>query len=199
MSGYEELARLVTLRPLERPIDCLHRSSPFSRNWSSTVSLLAKELRAHGARNALLEVALREQDFRVTDGLPRADRTAYSPGIVLSFKAANVAGEPELRYEVGTYARWQDNVLAVAHGLEALRAVDRYGVTKRGEQYAGWKALSAGTVGSEGNVDRGKLLIEAAGYDIKKALHDAHPDHGGEPEDFRDIIAAREARGRLAA
>jgi len=28
--------------------------------------------------------------------------------------------------------------------LEALRRVDRYGITRRGEQYAGWKALPPG-------------------------------------------------------
>jgi hypothetical protein len=39
---------------------------------------------------------------------------------------------------------WQHNVRAIALGLEALRKVDRYGITRRGEQYAGWKALPAG-------------------------------------------------------
>jgi hypothetical protein len=38
---------------------------------------------------------------------------------------------------------WQANVRAIALALEALRAVDRYGVTKRGEQYQGWTALPA--------------------------------------------------------
>jgi hypothetical protein len=139
-----------------------------------------------------MEIDLREQDFR-QDGLPRGDRTARSPGIVLSFKASAVTGRPELRYEVGTFSDWRRNVQAVALGLEALRAVDRYGVTRRGEQYAGWKALAAGTGAGEGNATRGRKLIEAAGGDVKAALHAAHPDHGGQPEDFRDVIAARDA------
>jgi hypothetical protein len=34
---------------------------------------------------------------------------------------------------------WQDNLRAVALGLEALRRVERYGIAQRGEQYAGWR------------------------------------------------------------
>lgn len=191
--SYFELANLVTFRPLERPVGTgPTRYSPFKASWSKTVALLARELRLHGARKVILEVDLREQDIR-QDGMPRADRNARSPGIVLSFEATAVTGKPALRYEVCEFSGWQDNMRAVALGLEALRAVDRYGVTRRGEQYAGWKALPTGTVGSGGNEARGHVLIERAGGDVKKALHDAHPDHGGNPDDFRDVIAAREA------
>lgn len=71
-----------------------------------------------GARAA---VAFRERDLRV-DGLPRADRKPDGPAVVLSFKAVGVFGSPFLRYEVGTFADWQDNVRAIALGLEALQA-----------------------------------------------------------------------------
>lgn len=189
--SYSDLANLVTFRPLERPIaHGATRYSPFRASWSNTVNLLAKELRAHGARRTVLEVDLREADIR-QDGLPRADRNARTPGIVLSFKATAVSGSPELRYEVAEFSNWQDNVRGVALGLEALRAVDRYGVTRRGEQYAGWKALSAGTGVGEGDAERGRELIAAAAGDVKAALFAAHPDHGGEAEDFRDVMAAR--------
>lgn len=133
---------------------------------------------------------MREQDLRL-DGLPRADRSARSPGIVLSFEAASVFDKPHLRYEVGTYSSWQDNVRALALALEALRAVDRYGVTRRGEQYAGWRQIEAGSVG-DGDPARGRELIRAAGGDVKLALKRAHPDLGGQPEDFRDVVAARD-------
>jgi hypothetical protein len=192
--SYSDLARLVTFRPLERPIgEGRTRYSPFRASWSQTVELLGKELRAHGARKTILEVDLREQDLRL-DGLPRADRNARTPGIVLSFDATAVPGKPQLRYEVATFSNWQDNVRAIALGLGALRAVDRYGVTKRGEQYAGWKQLSAGTGVGEGDPERGRKLIAAANGVVKQALRDAHPDHGGEAADFRDVIAARDSR-----
>lgn len=186
MSGYEDLARLVTFRPLERPVQCAHRPAPFSAGWTSTVNLLAKELRAHGARHAVLEVDFRESDLRL-DGLPRADRRARTPGIVLSFKATRVPGQPELRYEVGSFADWRDNVRAVALGLEALRAVDRHGVTRRGEQYAGWKQLPSG---SDPSAERGRQLIDQHGS-VVAALKATHPDHGGDAAAFADVQAAR--------
>src|SRR3954453_14752385 len=102
MSGYEELARLVTFRPLERPVTGPRRRAPFRAAWSNTVDLLAKELRAHGARRTVLEVDMAEQDFRL-DGRPRASARAASPGIVISFEAAKVPGSPQLRYEVGSF------------------------------------------------------------------------------------------------
>jgi hypothetical protein len=185
MSGYEDLARFVTFRPLERPVTGHQRASQFRGSWSSTVELLAKELRAHGARQAVLEIDMREQDFRI-DGLPRANARASSAGVVLSFHATAVPGKPMLRYEVGTYGDWQDNVRAIAKGLEALRAVDRYGVTKRGEQYAGWKQLESGGPSGE----RGRELIRQHGG-LKEALMATHPDHGGDPGDFADVQAAR--------
>lgn len=190
MSAYGDLASVVRFRPLERPIECQYRVAPFSANWTSTVALLGKELRAHGSRNAILEVDLAESAFRL-DGMPRADRSVNTPGVVLSFEATKVPGEPQLRYEVGTYRGFDDNIRAIALGLEALRAVDRYGVTRRGEQYAGWKQLTAGA-GGDGDPERGRALVQAAGDNVRRALFLAHPDHGGNDGDFRDVIAYRD-------
>jgi hypothetical protein len=187
MSEYTDLAELVKFRPLERPLPPARLVSPFSASWSSTVALLAKELRAHGAVRAIMETDFRESDLRL-DGLPRADRHARTPGVVLSFTARKVPGSPALRYEVSTFTRWQDNVRAIALGLEALRAVDRYGVTKRGEQYAGWKQLQAGGP----SPDRGAAIIREHG-DVRAALMATHPDHGGDANDFADVQAARSA------
>jgi hypothetical protein len=134
------------------------------------------------------------------DGLPRADRNARTPGIVLSFAAGSVPGRPQLRYEVTEFSDWRDNVRAVALGLQALRAVDRYGVTKRGEQYQGWKQLAAGDVG-DGDASRGRKLIAAQGGNWRKAAALSHPDVNpdAKPHDFRDVIAARDADRELAA
>lgn len=61
------------------------------------------------------------------------------------------------------------------------------GVTKRGEQYAGWKQLAAG---SGPSAERGRALIAKHGGEVK-ALKATHPDHGGSAEDFADVQAAR--------
>jgi hypothetical protein len=188
MSEFNDLANLVTFRPLESPLRCLHRPSPFSANWGTTVGELRRELRLHGARLAVMELDLREQDFRM-DGLPRGDRTARSPGVRLSFKATAVPGQPNLRYEAVEFSKWQENVRALALGLESLRRVDRYGISKRGEQYTGWKALEAGGP----DVARGRELIEALGG-AANALRATHADtrqDGYTDDDYRAVLAAR--------
>lgn len=188
MSGYTELANLVTFRPLSMSLPSptyggAYRS-PFSAPWSKTVHLLAAEVRHLQPRETILEVDLREQDLRL-DGMPRANATAGTPGVVLT-----LVGTPhgDLRYPCSTFHHWQDNVRGIALALEALRKVDRYGVTKRGEQYAGWKALPAGR--GDPSPQRGRALIAEHGS-VKAALHATHPDHGGDPADFADVQAAR--------
>jgi hypothetical protein len=89
-------------------------------------------------------------------------------------------------------------VRAIALALEALRKVDRYGVTQSGEQYRGWQALPSPTAspGDEiktredalaflrrvigGRAD--KLPAEQA---IREASKATHPDAGGNSDDFK--------------
>ena len=202
MKGYGDLAELVTFRPLERPLTGAgtgERQSPFRADWSTTVADLAGELRAVDATDVVLQIDVTEAELRL-DGLPRASARPGSPGVVLSFRAMDVDGSPSLRYAVATYSTWQDNMRAIALGLRALRAVDRYGVTTSGEQYAGWRALPAPGV----SVERGRELIRAHGS-IAAALRATHPDTrsdgaGAEgpaydDEDFLAVRAAQDAAG----
>jgi hypothetical protein len=83
------------------------------------------------------------------------------------------------------------NVRAIALALEALRKVDRYGVTKRGEQYAGWKALPSP---NDAILERGRQIIREHDGDVRRALAATHPDReGGDEEAFKAVSAAREA------
>lgn len=64
------------------------------------------------------------------------------------FVALQAATDPSRRLVYATDAceDWRHNVRSIALGLEALRAVDRYGITRKGEQYAGFRAaLTAGS------------------------------------------------------
>jgi hypothetical protein len=188
MSGYDELAGLVTFRPLSMSLPAPTyggwSGSPFSASWTSTVEKLADEIRHLKPRQALLEVDIREQDLR-QDGMPRATARAGSPGVILTLVATPYG---DLRYPCSTFQTWQANTRAIALALEALRKVDRYGVTKRGEQYAGWKALPAGDGPS---AERGRRLVDQHGGDVRNALKATHPDHGGNRADFADVQAFR--------
>lgn len=93
-----------------------------------------------GARDVVLEADLRARDIRA-DGWPRPDAKPSSPRLILLFTHPVVGG---VRYPCDRYSAWETNLRAIALSLQALRAVDRYGVTRRGEQYTGWKALGSG-------------------------------------------------------
>lgn len=153
------------------------------------MNLLERELDQLGAENGVIELAVRESDIRL-DGWPYAHARPEHPGVIVSFDSKH----GPLRYGTDAFPDWQENVRAIALGLEALRKVDRYGIGKRGEQYAGWKQLESG---SQRLVERGVELIEAAGGE-RQALKRHHPDaEGGSAEDFRAVQAARAASASL--
>ncbi len=130
--------------------------SPFKATYEQTLRLLEFELEQIGARNVVLELDLTEADLRL-DGRVRASAKPGHPGVVVSFDSRY----GPLRYATDLYADsyvwrksnqssvavpgWHSNLRAIALGLEALRKVDRYGITKRGEQYVGWKAITQGS------------------------------------------------------
>lgn len=110
--------------------------SRFDSSYRQTMELLERELRHLQARHVVIQLDCDEREIR-RDGLPRADARVRGPGVVLSFESSKGA----ISFPCDTYLDWQDNLRAIALALEALRAVDRYGVTQNGEQYRGWTAL----------------------------------------------------------
>lgn len=133
-----------------RPIDIWpgtqtreRRRSNFSAQWRDTLNLLDRELWHLGKggqyAGTVLQIAMREQDFRI-DGMPRANAVAQHPGVILNIDSVHGA----LSYPCDTFTHWQDNLRAIALGLEALRKVERYGITQTGQQYRGWRAIESG-------------------------------------------------------
>jgi hypothetical protein len=137
----------MTLRPLTGwPMEFTsgRRKSPFSAGFSDTIGILCRELRAIDPKDryyppSVLQIALREQDFRL-DGMPRASAVPEHPGVILNIEPRN---KPALSFPCDAFTHWHDNLRAVALGLEALRRVDRYGITQTGQQYRGWQAIEA--------------------------------------------------------
>src|SRR2546430_1342870 len=111
--------------------------SRFKAPWSNTIELLERELRYLEAREpVVIEAGYRPQDIRL-DGQPRANARLDDPAVVVSFQSRF----GPLRYACDTFREHAANLRAIALTLEHLRAVDRYGVTRRGEQYQGGPAL----------------------------------------------------------
>lgn len=201
--SWSDLLRLgVTLRPYDNPPRSGGVGSPFDASLSATIEVLTRELQMLDAKQIVLQVGYRDQDLRV-DGLPRANSRMTHDAVALSF----VSKWGPLRYEtnefVARYYRtggdgWQANLRAIALGMEALRKVDRYGVSKRGEQYTGYRQLPSSTDPAD-QLQTAAQAEEWLGQwngNVRAALRATHPDTGGDPDDFRRTMKAKELLGQ---
>lgn len=177
-----------TFRPLPtwpHTITKPRQEARFKAPWSKTLLDLEHEIKALNGKNAIIGAGFRETDLR-RDGMPRSDRRQapyMHPGVEVSFDSRL----GRLAFATDEFTEWQDNVRAVALSMQALRAVDRYGVSKRGQQFAGFAQLTAGGP----DPARGQLLVERVGG-MNEAMKRYHPDHGGEQRDMVDVLAFRD-------
>jgi hypothetical protein len=181
------------------------RSSPFKAPYSKTIELLNRELwLLNAVEPIVMEAGYQPHELRL-DGLPRKGAQPNDPAVILSFDSR----VGPLRYGCDTYWDHEANLRAIALALEALRAVDRYGVTKRGEQYQGWAALPPSGDGEMGREEAEAFIRNAAArwgpgyddreFDLKRAYRLAarqlHPDVSGDPAQWAKLDRARQAVG----
>jgi hypothetical protein len=167
-----------TVRPISdrTQFGGVHEYSPFKATWASTLNLLRSELDQLKADKVIIEVDVTDAAIRL-DGMLYANAKVASPAVRLAFESKHgwlaYATDRYVGRWAGSPPDWQHNIRAVALGLEALRKVDRYGITKRGEQYAGWKALPAGGMGRAAALG---VIFMAAGLDIEPTELDRDPE-----------------------
>lgn len=203
-----------TIRPL---VAWTEKSTPphkrrsrytFRASWPNTEALLKRELDYLKARDVVLQLDVQEKDIRL-DGMLRADARPLQPGVKISFESMH----GPLTYATDSCELWQHNVRSIAMGLEALRAVDRYGVTHRGEQYTGWKAIGTGpahAMGTSSHMTRSQaeaVLTRVVGaFDfsegkerLRRARAMAHPDrHNGDRTLWDQVEQAAKVLGLLS-
>lgn len=187
---------IATFRPLPRwPYpEQKHRPATYQSTYSATLQKLEYEIGRLRGSELIIGVVTEPSQIRL-DGRMRADAKVMHSGVEVSFE---VPSGQRLVFHTDVHAgyvnSWQDNLRAIALGLEALRAVSRYGITTGlGEQYAGFLRLET----SQASPDRGRELVEEAGG-IKAALLKHHPDQGGDPRRFADVQAYRQLTGGAA-
>lgn len=174
------------------------KRSPFRAGWGDTMKLLESELRFIAANGVVMLMALEEREIRL-DGRPYANAKPRHPGVILSCTTKH----GPMRMVCDRFDHWSDNVRAIALSLQSLRAVDRYGCTKRGEQYRGWTALPAPDDGPT-NVEEAYELLgkiigmgRAKGLPLADAIREAqvatHPDKPtGSAAMFKKVMKAKE-------
>lgn len=200
-----EIRPLVAWTDPETPVR--KGAHTFRASWRDTLVLLGEEIEKIGGQDPVVfQIDVQEGDIR-RDGMLRANARVGHPGVVISF----VSKYGPLRYATDVYEQqyayglpsWQANIRAIALALHALRAVDRYGVTKRGEQYAGWKAITVGGATFATSDEAATWMRHYADQELGLgefgsfgALYRAmarkmHPDTGGPRADWDRLDEAR--------
>lgn len=200
---------MITFRPLTqwpRPNTKTRKEGTFRVGYLATLKLLESEIDKVSGRNVILQAGFSREDIR-NDGFPRAKARPNHPGIVVSFESRH----GPLMFACDTFWDWEDNLRAIALTLENLRAVDRYGATKHGEQYRGYTAIPAAESNGSGfksAEEAARFIMAAAGNSndaaaffaatdaqrklfIRQAATNMHPDSGGSHEQFVKLQAAK--------
>lgn len=202
MSNWPDTMRVAPIREWPGELTRTRSRSLFKAGLTDSLQLLDREIwhltdTRTQRESAELLIAIPAGDLWRLDGRPRAHAVAEHPGVIFSLDSKH----GPLSYPCDTFTTWQDNLRAVSLALEALRKVDRYGVTKRGEQYRGFLALEATTTPA-GFISSGHawdFLKQMAGYDVnetptprilREAKRAAHPDTGGDASTFQRVLLA---------
>lgn len=205
----------ATFRPLtewpgKRTPSYSRRQAPFKAGYQKTLDGLEREIGHLNGKSVVIQIALESRDIR-NDGWPRSSARPKEPGVVVSF----VTSKGPLSFPCDTYNAWEDNLRAITLSLEALRAVDRYGVTKHSEQYKGFAQIEAPGESSSMTVEQAAAflshwsgqavnwkpwpylpVVESA---YRTAARKLHPDAGGNAAQFIELQRAKDILQSAAA
>ncbi len=202
-------ARFVPLErwPGERTPNHRRKNAQFRSTYAATLDLLEDELRHLGAKEIVIQAPFLLDQIR-NDGWPKSSASPYDVAVVLSFETKSGV----LAFPCDRFTSFADNVRAIALSLQALRAVDRYGVTRRAEQYSGWKQLpppsdqpfankteaaaflSAQVYGDPGKAARILTDREFREAAYRSAASRMHPDSPGGSHDLFVVLQAAKKR-----
>jgi hypothetical protein len=229
--GYEVDLRFQPLEQRPESWDDIEpESHPFSAGFSDTMRLLCREATMLAKRDEhvptlRIQLAVRPSDiYRDGTGLKNDGRQPSHHGVVVSIDTEQhgVLTYDCAKYEdrwvyrseqrggSGNIRGWQANLRSIALGLEALRAVERYGIATAGQQYAGFAAIGTGMpmpavrlsvdeaakaiwegAGLSGFCDSVNVIDNLDGlYAMAAKKH--HPDAGGTHEAMSLLTRARD-------
>ena len=186
-------------------------AAPFKSGHTETLRLLERELRMIAAESVVVQLAMAHFN---RDGRPYADAVPEHPGVIVSFIKPikndyhQIIKRVPLRFAADKFPKWEQNLRAVAIGLEDLRRIDRYGITQGSEQYLGFRALpppgpeheaiqtvedAADWARAFGGGSRDAVLRDPGVWRevYRAASLKLHPDAGGNPADWAKLQAAK--------
>lgn len=177
--------------------------SRFHANRTDTMDRFERELQCLGATRVVIQADIDRSQLRM-DGTLRNNATFNSSRVIVSFDSRH----GPMCFPCATFSTTWCNVRAIALSMEALRKMDRYGVTQTGEQYRGWAALPPPGVngGFRDSNEAAEFLALIVGVSrsnildadntlretfFRMAEKKTHPDLGGDPAEFDKVQKAR--------
>ena len=182
-------ARFVPVEqwPQQKTPSYNQRYSPFRASYAKTLYLLERELSHLRAKDILIQAYFEHRDIR-NDGWPRSSARPKESGVIVTFTGKSGV----MSFPCDLFKGWEDNLRAIALSLEALRQVDRYGVTRNNEQYRGFARLEAP---KDNRAEALAFISRITGLSPREIQADPqgayrlaaralHPDSGGNHADF---------------
>ena len=176
------------------------KRAQFRTTYDKILNKLEYELNRLHAKEITIEAGFAQGNIR-NDGWPRSGAKVEHPAVVLHFTSKGNS----LNFPSDAHDSYEHNLYAVALTLEALRAVDRHGVSQGTEQYTGFAQLhapgesaslawAAETVNklSQYSTTVERMIANEGDYRnaFRAAARIVHPDVGGKREDFDELIRA---------
>ena len=164
----------------------VERKSSRGLTIADAIDRLAGELGRRGATNEILSTNVPVS----LKGLPLSVvKEPQDPGVAVYIALK----DKPLVFACDKWDRVADNIAAIAQHIDALRRIDRYGVGRLEQAFAGYAALPPTAedwrivlgVGEYATLDQ----VDAAFLEKAKR---AHPDVGGTHEDMARLTAARD-------
>lgn len=162
----------------------------FQADLNDTKRLLEYEVDRLDGYDLVVELDVQPGDINATGTALRAYARPAMPGVVVAFGSKH----GPLIYATERFNDWRANLRAVAKSLEALRAVDRYGVSGAGEQYTGWAQIEAApstavrAAESVLGLPAGDHTTDALREAHRRARAAAHPDRNGDDRTAWDQV-----------
>lgn len=185
-----------TYRPSSRPGERGYTSKQSERlTIGDGTARLSGEMRRMGVRNG--DWLISSNVSVRLDGLPYANAAQPpDPGVAVYFRLGSKREPRVLACDV--WDRVADNLAAIAGHVEALRAIDRYGVGTLEQAFAGYAAIPQKTGGADWRTELGfsagaSVAVEDIEAVFKVLARARHPDSGGTHEAMARLNEARAA------
>lgn len=182
------------------------KRAQFRTTYAKILDKLEYELKRVSAKEVTIEAGFAQNNIR-NDGWPRSGAKVEHPAVVLHFTSKGST----LSFPSDAHDSFEQNLYAIALTLEALRAVDRHGVSQGTEQYTGFAQLAAPGE-SESLKWAAETVLTLSGYPnerlqqgwaqdllkdkeiytdaFRRAARRTHPDAGGKREEFDELMRA---------